>query len=251
MLSPCSPPKPCRRIYGPASLARRADLEGLLTRHGAGERLERHRHADAYIAITISGSYFEAGDDGRVRASPGTVIVHDAHSAHRDNFGARGAIVLNLPALNGLTGAGTIADADAVAKAAERDLREAVSLVAEQFQPALLSPGDWPDLLARDLARNPDLQISNWADSAGLDPASVSRGFAKAFGVTPKRYRLEARARRAIAALNSWQGSLATIAAEQGFADQSHFTRTVRDLTGATPQLLKAKSVQSGTRCCR
>ena len=232
-------------------MPRRGELQGLFSRHGAGERLERHRHADAYIAVTISGSYFEAGDDGRVRASAGTVIVHDALSAHRDDFGACGAIVLNLPALSGLTGAGTIADAESVAKAAERDLREAACLVAEQFQPVLLSPEDWPDLLARDLARNPDLQISDWAESAGLDPASVSRGFAKAFGVTPKRYRLEARARRAISALRTWQGSLAAIAVEQGFADQAHFTRAVRDLTGATPQLLKAKSVQSGSRCCR
>ena len=231
-------------------MARRADLQGLFSRHGAGERLERHRHADAYIAITISGSYFEAGDEGRIRAGPGTVIVHDALTAHRDDFGARGAVVLNLPALGGLTGAGTIGDAESVAKAAERDLRAAANLVAEQFQPAWLSPDDWPDLLARDLARNPDLQISDWAESAGLDPASVSRGFAKAFGVTPKRYRLEARARRAISALKSWQGSLAAIAAEQGFADQAHFTRAVRCLTGMTPQLLKAKSVQSGTRCC-
>ena len=232
-------------------MARRVDRQGLFSQHGAGERLERHRHADAYIAITISGSYFEAGDDGRVRASAGTVIVHDALSAHRDDFGACGAIVLNLPALSRLTGTGTIADVEAVAKAAERDLREAASLVAEQFQPAMLSPDDWPDLLARALAQDPDLRISDWAESAGLDPASVSRGFAKAFGVTPKRYRLEARVRRAVSALTSWQGSLASIAAEQGFADQAHFTRTVHDLTGTTPQMLQAKSVQSGTGCCR
>ena len=231
-------------------MAQRVDRQGLFSRHGAGERLERHRHVDAYIAVTISGSYFEAGDDGRVRARAGTVIVHNALSAHRDDFGTSGAIVLNLPALSGLTGAGTIADAESVAKAAERDLREAASLVAEQFQPVLLSPEDWPDLLARDLARNPDLQISDWADSAGLDPASVSRGFAKAFGVTPKRYRLEARVRRTVSALKSWRGSLAAIAAEQGFADQAHFTRAVRDLTGTTPQLLKAKSVQSAIYRC-
>ena len=232
-------------------MARRVDLQGLFSRHVASERLERHRHDEAYIAITLSGSYFEAGDGGRVRASPGTVIVHEALSAHRDDFGACGATVLNLPALDGLSGTGTIADADSVAKAAERDLQEAACLVAEQFQPALLSPDDWPDLLARELASNPELQILDWAESAGLNPASVSRGFAKAFGVSPKRYRLEVRARRAISALKSWQGSLAAIAAEQGFADQAHFTRAVRELTGTTPRLLKAKSVQSATSCCR
>jgi AraC-like DNA-binding protein len=217
----------------------------VITRHQATDRLARHRHADAYVAVVLAGSYVEAGDSGRVRAVAGTVIAHEPLSAHRDDFGARGAVVLNFPAIGGMAGAGSVADVDAVARAAERDMRAAEYLLATQFRPAVMSPDDWPDRLADALAGNPDLVIADWAVATGLDPASVSRGFARAYGVTPKRFRLEARVRRAVRALSSWQGNLAALAAEHGFADQAHLARTVRAMTGTTPRQLKAKFVQA------
>jgi AraC-like DNA-binding protein len=218
----------------------------VITRHPATDRLARHRHAEPYVAVVLAGSYLEAGDGGRVRAAAGTVIAHEPHSAHRDDFGSAGAVVLNLPTIAGLSGPGIVADIDAIAWAAARDLREAAALLREQFRPAAVSPDDWPDRLAEALARDPDLAISDWADAVGLVPASVSRGFARAYGVSPKRFRLEARARRAVRSLAGWQGSLAAFAAEHGFADQAHLARTVRAMTGATPQALRAKSVQAG-----
>ena len=62
----------------------------------------------------------------------------------------------------------------------------------------------------------------------------LSRGFGRVFGVTPQRFRLETRARAALADL-SGPATLAEVAALHGFADQAHMTRSVRDLTGATP----------------
>jgi AraC-like DNA-binding protein len=223
----------------------------VITRHRSADRLARHRHAEAYVAVVLSGSYLEAGDGGRVRASAGTAIVHEPFSAHRDDFGIEGAVVLNLPAIGCLSGAGTIRDPDLLARAAERDLREAAHLLAEQFQARAQSIGDWPDRLAAALAANPDLAITDWADRMGLAPASVSRGFSRAYGVSPKRFRLEARALRALRDLPAWQGNLAAFAADQGFADQAHLARTVSRLTGCTPQTFRAKSIQAGAcgRC--
>ena len=221
----------------------------MISRHRAAERLARHRHGEAYVALVLEGGFLEAGDHGRIRAAPGTVIAHDALSAHRDDFGAAGAVVLNLPGIAGLSGAGRIADPDAVVRAAERDPAAAAALLAAQFRPDASLADDWPDQLAAALNADPDIAIGDWAAAAGLDPASVSRGFARAFGVSPKRYRLEARARRAAPALPVWSGSLAALAAEHGFADQAHFARTIRALSGATAQALKAKSVQAGA--CR
>ena len=205
----------------------------------------RHRHGEAYVAVVLAGSYLEAGDGGRFRAEPGTVIAHEGFTAHRDEFGREGAVVLNLPAIVGIIGSGKISDADLIARAAERDETEAAHLLREQFQPGTSALEDWPDTLAVVLAQDPDRHITDWAEMVGLDPASVSRGFARAYGVSPKRFRLEARVRRAIGALDSWKGSLASVAADFGFADQAHFTRAVRYLTGSTPQTLKAKSVQA------
>lgn len=206
----------------------------------------RHRHNEAYVAVVLAGSYLEAGDGGRFRAEAGTVIAHEGFTAHRDEFGHNGAVVLNLPAIDGIVGSGNVADVDKIARAAERDEIEAAHLLREQFRPGASSLDDWPDMLAMVLSQEPDRRISDWADMTGLDPASVSRGFARAYGVSPKRFRLEARVRRAVAALPAWNGTLAQMAADHGFSDQAHFTRTVRNLTGTTPQNLKAKSVQSG-----
>lgn len=204
--------------------------------HAADERLPRHRHAEGYVAVVLDGGFEEAGDDGRFTARPGTVVVHGLYEAHQDRFEARGARVLNLPAIPGLRpGAGSVADPDAVARLAERDPLAASIVVREGFRADAAHATDWPDLLAEALRTNPDLAVTGWALTMQLDPASVSRGFARAYGVSPKRFRLEARARRAVLALSGWRGTLATFAADHGFADQAHLNRAVLALTGQTP----------------
>jgi len=214
--------------------------------HAANECLPRHRHADGYIAVVLSGGYHEAGDEGRFAARPGTVVVHGRWTAHFDHFGNRGARVLNLPAIPGLApGTGTIADVDIVARIAERDPVAAAEHVRAHCRADVGLSNDWPDLLAAVLRGDPDTPLAPWARHMKLDPASVSRGFARAYGVSPKRFRLEARTRRAIAALVDWRGSLADLAADQGFADQAHLTRSVGAMTGVPPVIIRAKSVQA------
>jgi AraC-like DNA-binding protein len=217
----------------------------VITRHASGDRLPRHRHAEAYAAVVLAGSYVEAGDHGRWRASPGTVIVHGEHEAHADAFGGGRTVVLNLPTAPGLTaGAGMIDDVDAVARAAERDPLAAAALAAAMLRP--VAPlDDWPDLLARALGDDPALRLDAWARTMGLAPASISRGFARAFGVSPKRFRLEARTRRAWRGIVHSREPLAAVAAAHGFADQAHMTRAVAALTGASPGALRVKSVQA------
>lgn len=215
-------------------------------RHAASERLPRHRHADPYVAVVLRGGYQEAGDEGRFAARPGTVIVHGCWTAHLDRFGACGAEVLNLPTVAGLApGVGTIDDPDAVARMAERDPLAAAEHLRNGFNRHAVGMADWPDLLAEALRTDPDLGLARWARRMKLEPASVSRGFARAYGVSPKRFRLEVRTRRALAALGDWRGSLADLAADHGFADQAHLTRSVGAMTGVPPVVLRAKSVQA------
>jgi transcriptional regulator GlxA family with amidase domain len=64
---------------------------------------------------------------------------------------------------------------------------------------------------------------------------AFERAFAAEYGVPPqhylKRLRLQIASRRLVAT----RENLAEIAAACGFADQSHFTREFRRLTGMTP----------------
>lgn len=219
-----------------------------ISTHAAGEGLPRHRHARGYIALVIGGDYEEAGDQGRLVACAGTVVVHGDWTAHRDRFGVRGARVINLPAVAGLAaGPGQIADPDTAARLAEHDPVAASIYVRDNFRLGTAQGDDWPDLLAHALSKTPDILLTHWADAMGLDPASVSRGFARAYGVSPKRFRLEVRTRRALGALPSWRGNLAGLAADQGFADQAHLARSVAALTGMSPVRFRAKSVQAET----
>lgn len=215
-------------------------VHAAIGRHGAGERLARHRHDMGYVAVVLDGGYLEAGEHGRVRAEAGMAVVHHDWSAHQDGFGAKGARVLNLPLpANFAEGPVQLADPDAVARLAEHDPHAAAALVQATATAVSTSPGDWPDVLAAALDRDPALAITGWADAAGLDPASVSRGFARAYGVSPKRFRLELRTRRAVRALPGWRGTLAALAADHGFADQAHFARAALALTGFAPSQLK------------
>lgn len=220
-------------------------------RHPARECLPRHRHADPYAAVVLAGGYVEAGENGRIVAAPGTVIVHDPFGAHRDIFGDCGAQVLNLAVASGLqSGVWEIDDPDAVVRLAERNPGAASALVAEKARRGGQRLDDWPDRLAAMLRVDPAQSIADWADAQGLHPASVSRGFARAYGVSPKRFRHEARVRRAIDLLADWDESLAALAAETGFADQAHLARSVRDIAGAAPIMLRAKCVQAVPQGC-
>lgn len=215
------------------------------TRHSPRERLARHRHEEGYVALVLAGTYVEAGDGARVAAAPGIVIVHHEHDAHRDEFGRGGASVLNLPLVAGLEGIGRAVDPDAVARLALRDPIAAAALLAESVAPEPARLDDWPDLLAAALSGERDVGLTDWAAAHGIAAPSLSRGFRLAYGVSPKRYRLEQRARRALRRLPGWTESLAALAAETGFADQAHLTRTVVGITGAPPRRLRVKSVQA------
>lgn len=202
--------------------------------------MPRHRHHHGYAAIVLSGGYVEAGDRGRFRAVPGHVLFHKAYEAHWDCFGPGGAEVLNVPLeVEHEFAAGRCADPDSIVRLAESDLRLAAAALARDCVQQELPYADWPDLLARDLGGSDRFRLDEWADAHGLHPASVSRGFRLAYGVSPKRFRLEQMAARAARNIRTSDSALSTVAADAGFADQAHMTRALVGLFGATPRQLR------------
>lgn len=210
-------------------------------RHGACESLPRHCHRDAFAAVVLAGGYDEAGDTGRHRVRAGDVVFHGPFESHLDRFHRRGAEVLVIPLPAAWDGppVGVAADPDAIARASERDQIEALRLLATSVAPRGMDACDWPDLLAKAIREDPALCLASWAESIGLHPASLSRGFASVFGTTPARYRRIQRTRRAIRALASNDGQLATLALDCGFADQAHMSREVTALAGVAPRLVR------------
>lgn len=203
----------------------------------AGATLPRHRHAEPHVTLVLAGTYSEVGDEGRWIARTGDVLVHHPYAAHSNGIAACGARVLNLPVRTATPSfaCGRCIDVDAVASLAEGNLCDAATSLLENTRKRAADSQDWPDALAAYLKGAPDTSIGDWALEHGLARESVSRLFRSAFGLSPKRFRSEARALAAWREILETNAPLASIAAGLGFADQAHMTRAVAVLTGVTP----------------
>lgn len=87
--------------------------------------------------------------------------------------------------------------------------------------------------LMDNLARNVSLQ--ELSAVSGLSPYHFLRAFRAQFGLPPHTCQLQQRIHLARSLLAQGQ-PIAQVAAEVGFADQSHFTRKFKVLVGATPR---------------
>jgi AraC family transcriptional regulator len=79
------------------------------------------------------------------------------------------------------------------------------------------------------------VDLVHLAALAGLSQSHFSRAFKVSTGMSPYRWQLDARIRRAQVLLIDTRDSLDQVAEATGFADAVHFGRTFRKLTGATP----------------
>ncbi|WP_188193377.1 helix-turn-helix domain-containing protein [Nonomuraea sp. SYSU D8015] len=77
------------------------------------------------------------------------------------------------------------------------------------------------------------------AEFLGVSPYQLSRAFTRELGVSLTHYRNRVRVGRALDRLEAGEPSLAVLAADLGFADQAHLTRTIRRHVGHTPTALR------------
>ncbi len=73
----------------------------------------------------------------------------------------------------------------------------------------------------------------------GASPYRLSRAFPRELGVSLTRYRNRVRVGHALDRLERDEATLADIAASLGFADQAHFSRTMREHVSSTPTALR------------
>jgi AraC-like DNA-binding protein len=203
--------------------------------------LPRHRHFDAYATVVLAGNFMESGYAGRIRATPGDVLIHPELDCHANQMISAGVKLIRLrwPDRSGDGGLYRLDEVDALVRIAEKDVGEAALFLESALRKKRLSsPGkmnDWPDALAAALMQNTSIAIGAWANANGLARETISRGFAAAYGIAPAVFRAEARARAAWLRITRGSGRLCVIATEMGFADQSHMTRWIHRITGASP----------------
>ena len=82
------------------------------------------------------------------------------------------------------------------------------------------------------------------AKSCGLSVRAFERQFQAAYNVSPHDYIRQLRVRMSCSALVFTRKSLAEVATEYGFADQSHFTKEFRRFMNETPRAYRARYQQ-------
>lgn len=83
---------------------------------------------------------------------------------------------------------------------------------------------------------NKEITLNDLATNVSVHPKSVSRHFPKYFACTLGEYRRQLKIEKAISLIKNSKLTLTEIAHECNFADQSHFIRTFKDLTGFLPR---------------
>ena len=89
------------------------------------------------------------------------------------------------------------------------------------------------------------MTLDDMADAGGMGRYALIRAFTREKGITPYRYLLTLRIIEARSLLAAGAGP-AEVAAKLGFADQAHFGRTFKEVTGVSPGAYRASRFLGG-----
>ena len=201
--------------------------------------IPRHRHAEGYAALVLSGGFQECGNRGRFNVGPGDLLLHGAFDTHLDHVFIVGAEVLHLrlPGLNPIPHSfARVRDPDLIVRTAETDPISAMDILCEQMSPVAHVPEDWPDLLVAALNEDPNRRPEDWAEMHGLDLQDVGQRFSRIYGVSLETFRSEIRAHKAFEQIVKGTDLLGKVLETSGFTTEIHLSRAIRSLTGATPK---------------
>ncbi len=240
----------------------------------AGADIPRHDHERPTFAVALEGAMDVRLPSRTLSCLASSVITEPSGQAHGNLIGSRGCRVVAIQpeehdldrlepfrALldrvihlrHGTVGglgwriAGEIAATDAVAPFAIEGLTlEMLALAARTAfgGPALRRPPVWlrrvTDLLHDRFLECP--RTGELAREAGVHPVHLARVFRAHMGMPLHDYARRLRLDWAGERLASSDDPLSQVAAEAGFADQSHFTRLFREHAGMTPDRYRRRT---------
>lgn len=250
-------------------VVRRYRIAGLsltLLRQRERRELPSHGHRNAYFSFLMSGSYRERVGNSVLEPGVPAVVFHPSDLEHADAYGPEGGQILAIemepswlsawgaPAVTRsapkeIEGEGVLPGAWALhlelassgvplALTIENHVAE---LVAELVPAVRKSEPSYPHWLRRvveklhaEFADPPSM--SALAHDNGVHPAHLSRTFRRYLGCSPTTFVHRQRVRHVWRRLTRDDApSLAEVALEAGFSDQSHCTRVFRRLVGSPP----------------
>jgi len=240
-------------------------------RHSSPRRLPMHSHELPFFALLLDGLYGERYGRQNTQFVPFSLMFRPAGIPHQDEIGPRGLrffeIELRPAWQKRLADCSAFLDTprDEVGGgpllwlgmklfrenqlcsspdefAVESLLAEMLSFAARTCDPESRHAPPWLarilEKLKTDHCRH--LTLDELAHEAGVHPVHLSRVFRRCVGEGVSEYVHRLRVRTACERMLEPQASLAQLSFSTGFADQSHFTRSFRRITGMTPAAFRS-----------
>ena len=241
-------------------------VRACLVHYPARLRQDAHVHERAQASILLAGSLREIVETREAVALRRSSGVKPAGIRHAAEFGPDGALMLSIEMSDDVTlGTRPPCEWRATPEAAKalisavlnrQDRADALWDLMATLAVAKTSPPAGPSPAVRALKQALDddpaaVRLEREADRLGVHRVHLSRGFTAAYGLAPSLYRARVMTARALSSGLGRQANLAAVAADVGFADQSHLARTFRREVGAPLSHIRAlldqvTSVQGG-----
>jgi AraC-like DNA-binding protein len=226
-----------------------------------GLHMSRHKDTFSKISILLDGGFSEQTDDSFVTIQSSGFIVKPNSVFHENVFGKKGATILSIIFLNeqvqpsflnkwevvlhpnlGMLG---IKLWSAIKQSKnDKDIQQVVATIqseVEFHQKTNKTPHlkmNEAEKLLFDLKQTTK-KVEDIAHELSFHRVYFSRAFKKYYNTAPSNYARQSRLLKSIALLLHSKSSLASVAYDAGFSDQSHFTRHLKKEIGCTPQQLR------------
>jgi len=218
----------------------------------------RHEHANARVVVPLIGTLRERRRGTTFDLGSDSVLIREANEPHSNRYWGRGvyvSIALHDEAL-----------ATSVASASRHLVIPSVGLLAQNLGREVLRSDSWSALASHGLSlellvalrRHDDAErhrpawlatvcaalredrrrtwsLADIGRLVDVDPVRLSRTFRRCVGIGVGAYVRRLRVEEARRLIESGCGTIAEIADEVGFCDQSHLNRAFRESTGESP----------------
>ncbi|WP_158272167.1 helix-turn-helix domain-containing protein [Marinicauda salina] len=219
-----------------------------------GLRMEAHAHEVAQASWLLMGGLSEHHGSREYISRRPMAGFKPAGQAHANAYGPAGALILSLnldaaaaPDFDwswGPAAPDSLALARRLLTAGDGERDEvAGDLVASLHAPRdrrRATPPAWVERCREALEDDPEgWSIARLARAHGVHRVHLSRSFRDHYGVAPSVFRRRIMAGRALRSLLDGAPRHAAAAAEAGFADEAHFSRTMKSELGVGPRALR------------
>ena len=233
----------------------------------AGLQLRPHAHARDQLVMVLAGQYQETGDTGAVTLRAGSVVWRRAGESHANVVGTHPVEVLLVelvPAAADTLCLSAVERAAYFAPGTVDGIRQGLAgELRRSDRASRVAIEAWVCLLAAGTGRTPPppharvpawllqavalirsgyphrIRLSRLAAATGVHPVTVAAAFRRHFGQSVGEYVRDLRIAHARRALENTSRSIAAIALDAGFYDESHMGRAFRRRLGVAPGALR------------